>query len=483
MKRRLITATVIALSALTIMFNSCKEDDESFPFPSEQVELLLPDGAVVDTLVDRDIFIQSSETDYSIIVMYGTDPDDLTKSLNKENNVLQPGKYYWHVRVADTQKKIDSEYSETRIFYVPEKMKIVVETDNGENENAIVLRWKGLDRSKFSNIKVQMKPTKECNFAGKTFDVPDGQDSLYIKWTDNMDVPYMFNDFDDLHGVNYEPVIYNFTFLADVAVDDKVCQTYSVGGKEIFLNNKMHIRDHEYNVYRVVEVGDQIWMADDLRCTSYIDENGDTIQMKLNEDYVVSELPSGAKGILYSNLFMFNANDSDVHLKEMGPKEFHYAYDEDWNQLEKVFGIDAELPKLSGIIGTTTYTQGAAFPIENGNLNLKSVADSLYVDSPVINMWQEFASTSDWVDDNGNQVFKTASIFNIKPFGFGGIDDSVQFYYQGYGALYYSRPKRIRTFFSLKTGIGHYGFTPDLVDAHKYANICYPVRFVKNITK
>ena len=86
-----------------------------------------------------------------------------------------------------------------------------------------------------------------------------------------------------------------------------------------------------------------------------------------------------------------------------------------------------------------------------------------------------------FIDEDGNYVYTSNSIMNIKPFGYGNIENGApEFSFQKFGALYYSRPKRCRTFFSLKAGIGHYRCSYEDSSRDK-VGFCFSVRLVKNI--
>lgn len=477
MKTRFFT-TAIALMALTFVFNSCEKED-SFLFPNDQVELLLPDGVVVDTTIRKKDIVSSTNPDYTVVVMVGTEKDNLSTFMGNDKCVLKiDQKYYWQAKVVDSKSGENSEFSEIRSFYVLDpKMKVTMETDNGETESAIVLRWSDIDHNKYKNIKVQMKPTKECGFAGKTFEITNGQDSLYIRLADNPEIPYMFNDFDDLNGINYEPVIYEFSFVSEVVVGDKEFQTRSGSVKEIFLNKKNHIRDHECNVYRVVEVGDQVWMADDLRCTSYIDENGDTIQMKLNEDYVVSELPSGAKGILYNTKKIHPSYGEEITLIS----EFYIPNVHSWQNLLVNFGVKDAI-KEDG-----EYYPSYTIPELSGDMKKSdSIANIAYLKSNIINLWRDvFASASDWVDSFGKSIYPDKSMFNVKPFGFYiSIGQEYCLNGQGISSVYYAEcadmPTYLISFCYGKEGVGLY---PTHWYDYHINNYFFTTRLVKTTLK
>ncbi len=147
-----------------------------------------------------------------------------------------------------------------------------------------------------------------------------------------------------------------------------------------------------------------------------------------------------------------------------------------------MYGIDVDAPKLKYSVNGVRFEHMAFITSEDKEYLkeyelFKDMMDSLYVELP--NLWEVFASSSDWVDENGNPVFSTKkSVFNIKPFGFGNyVDDKIYVVYQGLGAMYYASPLSARTFFSLKKGIGHYDSSVRVWGGL----ICYAVRLVKDI--
>ena len=94
--RNLLTIAISAFVALN--FTSCKEneDDEPFHFPAEQVELLLPDGVVVDTTIRKKDIVSSTNPNYTVVVMVGTEKDNLSTFMGNDKCILKiDQKYYW----------------------------------------------------------------------------------------------------------------------------------------------------------------------------------------------------------------------------------------------------------------------------------------------------------------------------------------------------------------------------------------------------
>ncbi|MBO7432236.1 MAG: hypothetical protein J6U13_00635 [Salinivirgaceae bacterium] len=466
-----IFKTAIAALALLVAFNSCKEkeDDNTVPFPYDEVEFIIPDYAAIEVAtiippysleddfeqknIDFEIEDFISTTNENVDVRIGTDKEDLHsyESLFWWSELEPNTKYYWFAGGYLVGEFKDYENTELRHLYTVSNSPT---TDNGDGEIAVVLRWSDPEH-KFKNVKVEMTPTIDCGFAGKTFDVPDGQDSLCIKLADNAEIPIKLNDFDDKNGKNYEPIIYSFQLIADIMVDEEVYHYCSKKQKEIFLNKRQHVRDHEFNVYRVVEVGGQYWLADDLRCKTHFKEdayiNGDYTYY--NYDYMISELPSGAKGILYNAGELFATR---FEYEQYIIDGYHIARVEDWQKLLKNYGVEQNMSDD----GSIYYNPPATIPdLTDDFKKWDSIADIRYLKSLTLNLWNDiFASASDWVDSTGRNVYPTHSVFNIKPFGYGWKKNKEQYIKgQGIGAIYYAdEAAYLISFYYGKDGVGYY---------------------------
>jgi uncharacterized protein (TIGR02145 family) len=106
------------------------------------------------------------------------------------------------------------------------------------------------------------------------------------------------------------------------------------------------VSDIDGNVYKTVKIGNQIWMAENLKVTHY--QNGDKIATGFSHsDW--KELTKGA----YSN---YNDDIKNVNtygrlynwyavsdLRNIVPKGWHVPNDEEWQELELYLGIDSDL--------------------------------------------------------------------------------------------------------------------------------------------
>jgi uncharacterized protein (TIGR02145 family) len=110
-------------------------------------------------------------------------------------------------------------------------------------------------------------------------------------------------------------------------------------------------RDIDGNVYKTIKIGNQIWMAENLKVTHY--RNGDEIP-KITDNTAWSKTTKGAKCAYendnnniekYGYLYSWNAvGDS----RNIAPEGWHVPTEEEWNQLEIYLGTKAEdVPSLN----------------------------------------------------------------------------------------------------------------------------------------
>jgi uncharacterized protein (TIGR02145 family) len=115
------------------------------------------------------------------------------------------------------------------------------------------------------------------------------------------------------------------------------------------------IIDIDGNVYRIVRIGDQWWMSENLRVKRYRDGTG----IYYNASMTASEW-AGLSGGAFCNL-----NDSPVatngslynwyavvHPNGLAPQGWRIPTEEDWKKLEKFIGMPADVIDLTGWRGS-----------------------------------------------------------------------------------------------------------------------------------
>jgi len=102
--------------------------------------------------------------------------------------------------------------------------------------------------------------------------------------------------------------------------------------------------DIDGNVYETVQIGEQLWMAENLRVTHY--NNGDSISYPSNEDFnshiegqygVYNNDPANAD--IYGNLYNWAVVGDD---RGVCPDGFHVPSDEEFMELEMYIGMSEE---------------------------------------------------------------------------------------------------------------------------------------------
>lgn len=121
-------------------------------------------------------------------------------------------------------------------------------------------------------------------------------------------------------------------------------------------NGPMTVTDIDGNVYQTVQIGNQIWMAENLKVTNF--KNGSPITNAIENSEWDSGYPLSAHcsyknddtnvqkyGMLYN---WYAVNDS----RDIAPEGWHIPTDEEWIQLEMFLGMDQAEAYSEGNRGT-----------------------------------------------------------------------------------------------------------------------------------
>lgn len=432
MKYILRFALVVCLFVLTI--TACVDEVLLSTTPTAPTKSAIADKYVVyDTTITLTVSGSTINNDVSLKYNYYLSDDDgdnyvcVGGSTQSATVNLKPyTRYKWYaIAVFDIHK---SEPSEVRTFYcVPP---FALQTDNGDGEEAAVLRWNL--GNKVKNVVVSATSDHD-GYVIDPIEIPAGQDSCYVKykrnWADDTNNMYI-HWFDDEHGVVPEPIIYDFTVTANILFGDTIIPV-SVNAKEIILNKQFDVRDHEFNVYRVQRYGNQTWLADDLRATSYINEKGEVVKLEEGKDFVYSTLSSGAKGVLYRvNMVPEKANGYTEYKKgnlydvwrslekiQFAPHGYVLPSDLDFLKVEKSYGlseVSIEERYKNTDYAPSFYISTIAEDEKYYDYYLERQKEVFEGEDEDI-MWF-LSSEYDWVNVEGNL---SHSWFNAKPWGVG----------------------------------------------------------------
>ncbi len=115
------------------------------------------------------------------------------------------------------------------------------------------------------------------------------------------------------------------------------------------------VTDIDGNVYPIVTIGDQVWMASNLKVTHF--RNGDALPYVV-EDAEWPTLTSAAFCFYENkieNLSVYGAlynGYAVLDSRNIAPEGWHVATDEDWKELEEFMGMDPNALDIIGPRGT-----------------------------------------------------------------------------------------------------------------------------------
>jgi uncharacterized protein (TIGR02145 family) len=123
------------------------------------------------------------------------------------------------------------------------------------------------------------------------------------------------------------------------------------------------VMDIDSNIYKTVKIGNQWWMAENLKVTKY--RNGTSIQQNqsnnvwqnLSSSYCIYDNNPQAPGLLYN---YYAVTDTNI----LAPAGWHIPSDDEWKQLEIYLGMTAE---TANKVNWRGYNEGDKLKIEGPN--------------------------------------------------------------------------------------------------------------------
>jgi uncharacterized protein (TIGR02145 family) len=150
---------------------------------------------------------------------------------------------------------------------------------------------------------------------------------------------------------------------------------YDVETKEGYINVTQRtsvVNDIEGNIYHTVEIGDQWWMAENLKTTKF--NNGTDIPLVTdNEDWLSTTTPAYGwfdnDQVTYGNTYGALYNWYTINTGDLCPAGWHVPTNSEWNELELTLGMSREELNTTGFRGTN---QGSKLA---GNADLWKVSE------------------------------------------------------------------------------------------------------------
>ena len=162
--------------------------------------------------------------------------------------------------------------------------------------------------------------------------------------------------------ISVNPDSLNFTITPP---DSEQTQTITISNTgdatlEVQISIPVTVTDIDGNVYQTVQIGDQLWMAENLKVTHY--RNGDAIPTGLS-DLEWENLNSGAYAVYENNegnadtygyLYNWYAVDDS---RNIAPEGWHVPTDEEWMELEMALGMSESEANIITWRGTDQGSQ------------------------------------------------------------------------------------------------------------------------------
>lgn len=369
---KLITALVI----LVLIVGSCNIENDLNKLPSVP-ELLEPEnGAVVDVKDLALTWEASSDAegnDIMYYVMVSEDEENWTEYYERTteyvpNNVFVSGKsYYWKVRAENNWDGVvkDEEDGEsvsvTRQFYTSPLG--VTELDDTSGYKYVTLTWKDIEDMDYAEISF----IPEIEEVAQPIFVDAGIETATISELEN--------------GIVYTFYVTAYNNLGHQSMSDSITSLPLQPDE---------VHDADYNIYTSVKIGEQTWLRENLRTTTWQDGT----EMLNYHNELIAQV--GSKSDIYGYYYLTDyALGISGESRNPCPCNYHVPIDDEWKELE----LFLEIPEDE--LDITCYDDGDFYrgEAQNSGKMLKSTTG-----------WEEV----DGVDGNGTDLYG----FNLLPAGY-----------------------------------------------------------------
>ncbi len=112
------------------------------------------------------------------------------------------------------------------------------------------------------------------------------------------------------------------------------------------------IHDMEGNTYKTIKIGNQWWMAEDLRATKYRDGTSiKSILPEMDVEWKSDTVGAYTEGLYSEGNYLYNWYAVN-NIKNIAPEGWHVPTDEDWKELERALGMNTEEANKTGWRGS-----------------------------------------------------------------------------------------------------------------------------------
>jgi len=186
-------------------------------------------------------------------------------------------------------------------------------------------------------------------------DNEDAASTLEVRWDWENDGTYDTNFSTTKTAVHQYSTFGTFTVKLEVK-NSELFYNHAITTFNVRNQYTGTVIDIDGNEYKTIKIGDQEWMAENLKVTRY--RNGDPIPKVINHSEWISNEPRIGKYCSYdnddSNISTYGLlyNYGVVYYDDIAPVGWHVPTDEDWKELEMSLGMSESEADSKGWRGT-----------------------------------------------------------------------------------------------------------------------------------
>jgi len=362
---------VYLLMSVAFMLNMtrCKEDKEMISFDSlfknvsidseiipqanclqNGTTVIIPKIDLLEfTMAQKVIFTDTEKKVFFHDVYFGTSEDNMELQGNSIVELPKPFEKYFYKIICGIEYNGERYYSdeyqtEGCFYYVPNNSEIILTSDNGEDEIATKLNWRCvyygydnrgmIDKSQVFEVpldgftgSLSITTDYDTTYNEKPLEVSLASDEIFVKAGNDYPSSKIIY-YPGTETIHYlDAIVYKFTLKIEKNIDGKMVFIEN-SCSDIFMNKSNCVKDREFNIYRYAKIGNQYWTIDDFRLRK--DSNGRDFGYYNVNGVDVWQYPME----IYRDYDEFNG---------IIPDGFHVPSDEDWNELEACYGVEAQL--------------------------------------------------------------------------------------------------------------------------------------------
>ncbi|MBV7440250.1 fibrobacter succinogenes major paralogous domain-containing protein [Weeksellaceae bacterium TAE3-ERU29] len=301
--------------------------------------------------------VYNKDVTYTVFLRNGSDEfstpfkTDIKETEIELTNLKGNGKYYWTVKAMEGKEVV----AESKIFMfttpntppTPAEIKDMPKQTFTDDKVTVVFEWKASeDPDRISENGTLRDEKLIYDFYLSTNNTFTNDD---IKASNLTQLTYTAT------GLDYKTDYWAKVVTKDESGGKAESKVFKITTKALPVTGNITIEEgtwedkRDNKVYKTVKINGTTWLAENLAYIPYVQEQDSEGNMKICSVYEV-ENPSNKEELMASpNYSKYGVLYNVYTFKDIVPKGWHVATDEDWQKLEKLSGME------DGQINTTGY--------------------------------------------------------------------------------------------------------------------------------